>query len=38
MWTTGTTMEISMELHKKAKNTPTYDPAIPLLGMHLKEC
>jgi hypothetical protein len=31
-------MEISMEVPQKLKIEVTCDPAIPPLGVHLKEC
>jgi hypothetical protein len=31
-------MEKSIEALQKIKIEPPYDPAIPLLGMYLKEC
>jgi hypothetical protein len=33
-----TTMESSMEVPPQIKNKPTINPAIPLLGIYLKEC
>jgi hypothetical protein len=32
------TMEISMEVPQKLKTELPYDPAIPILGIYLKEC
>jgi hypothetical protein len=32
------TMEICMEILQKLKTDLPYDPAMPLLGMNLKEC
>jgi hypothetical protein len=38
MYTSATTMEISMEDPQKVKSRPAYDPAIPLLAIYSKEC
>ena len=37
MWIGAATMEGSMEIPQKIKNESTFDPAIPLLGIYLKE-
>jgi hypothetical protein len=38
MQTSATVMDTSMEVPQKLKTNLPYDPAIPLLGIHLKEC
>jgi hypothetical protein len=38
MQTSATSMDISMEIPKKLKTDLPYDPAIPLMGIYLKEC